>query len=163
MELDITRSDRGSSNPDLSLILPACKSVSSTLLIKYYLVYSFYIKKYEDKAGNKKEYQNLFYQLLEQSTSDPNEKQIIEKLKAEIQKETNEVKQGMILLDYVFKSHFILESLNKVLLLSKDPMDLGYFIFPIFALHNGIKKSYPKSSHNRRKEPIYIVAVLSDE
>jgi hypothetical protein len=54
MEIDITRSERGSSNPDLSLILPACKPISSTLLIKYFLVYSFYIKKYEDKAGNKK-------------------------------------------------------------------------------------------------------------
>jgi len=54
MDIDITRSERGSNSTDLSLILPACKSISSTLLIKYFLVYSFYIGKYHDKAGNKK-------------------------------------------------------------------------------------------------------------
>lgn len=68
----------------------------------------------------------------------------------------------MVMLNYAFKSNYILKSLNTVLLLSKDPMDLGYFIFPIFALHNGIKLSYPKSNNNKRKDPIYIVAVLSD-
>ena len=67
----------------------------------------------------------------------------------------------MLLVSYAFKINFILESLNKVLLLSKDPMDLGYFIFPIWGLNNGIKISYTKASYNRRKEPIYIVAVLS--
>ena len=71
MDIDITRSERGSNGTDLSLILPACKPISSTLIIKYFLVYSFYIGKYSDKGGNKREYQNLFYQLLEQSTEDP--------------------------------------------------------------------------------------------
>lgn len=47
-----------------------------------------------------------------------------------------------------------------MLLLSKDLKDLVYFIFPTFSLHNGIKDSYTKAKYNRRKDPIWIVAVL---
>lgn len=62
MDIDITRSERGtSSNSELSLILPACKDYSPTLIIKYFLIYSFYIGKYSDKNGDKLKYQQLFY------------------------------------------------------------------------------------------------------
>ena len=50
--------------------------------------------------------------------------------------------------------------MNKILLLSKDPKDLAYFIFPIYALHSGIKAKYSKAIYNKRKEPMYIVAAL---
>lgn len=63
-------------------------------------------------------------------------------------------------LNYAFKSSFIMEYLNKVLLLSNDPKDLAYFIFPIYAFHNSIKLSYQKASYNKRKDPVWIVAVL---
>ena len=55
-----------------------------------------------------------------------------------------------------------MESLNKVLLLSTDPKDLGFFIFPIYSLHNGIKVSYQKAGYKTRKDNIWIVAVLED-
>lgn len=66
----------------------------------------------------------------------------------------------MKLIDYIFQHGFILEYLNKVLLFSKDPKNLAYFIFPIHALHNGIKATYHKSSYTKRTDPIFIVAVL---
>jgi hypothetical protein len=160
MDLDITRSQRDSASEDRSLILPACRGVSPTLLIKYYLVYNFYIDKYGDKNSNKKQFQQLFYELLEKSSNEPAEKQLIEQLKAEVQKESNQARQSLLLINYAFKSQFILESLNKVLLLSKDPKDLSYFIFPIHSLHRGISAAYPKETYYRRKDPIFIVAVL---
>ena len=54
MDIDITRSQRGYKSSDQSLILSACRGIPATTLIRYYLVYSFYIAKYTDKKGNKK-------------------------------------------------------------------------------------------------------------
>lgn len=61
MDLDITRSARSSNSEDLSLLLPACKDISPTLITKYYLVYSFYMAKYNEKNSNKRDHQKLFY------------------------------------------------------------------------------------------------------
>ena len=70
MDIDITLSDRGSKSSDLSLLLPACKSIPATLIIRYFLVYSFYIAKYSDKKSSKKEFQALFYELLDKLSTD---------------------------------------------------------------------------------------------
>lgn len=160
MDIDITRSERGVNSDGLSLILPACKKYSPTLIIKYYLTYSFYISKYTDKNGDKRKYQQLFYDLISQMGKEQSETATISKLQSDIQKESNDAKQSLLILNYAFSSHFVLDYLNKVLLFSNDPKDLAYFIFPIYSLHNGIKLSYLKSTYNRRKDPIWIVAVL---
>lgn len=87
MDVDITRSERGTSaKSELSLLLPACKDYSPTLLIKYFLIYSFYIGKYTDKGADKPKYQQLFYELLGQVVKEPKEKELIAQLKADLQK-----------------------------------------------------------------------------
>lgn len=99
MDIDITRSQRGTSGTtDLSLILPACKTYSATLIIKYFLVYSFYIDKYTDKNGNKNKYQKLFYDVLQETAKQKEEKDAVAKLKADIQKEGGDAKQSLKLI-----------------------------------------------------------------
>ena len=89
MDFDITRSSRNSGGADQSLILPACKGISPTLITRYFLVYSFYIAKYSDKNSKKDEYRKYFFELLENSANEPGEKEMVEKLKSDIQKESN--------------------------------------------------------------------------
>ena len=46
LDLDVTRSTRGVNSSDVSLILPAAKNIPPNLIIRYFLIYSFYIEKY---------------------------------------------------------------------------------------------------------------------
>ena len=46
LDLDVTRSPRGVNSSDISLILPAAKNIPPNLIIRYFLIYSFYIEKY---------------------------------------------------------------------------------------------------------------------
>ena len=86
LDMDITRSERGGAHSETSLVLPASKSHSPTLIIKYFLVYSFYIGKYSDKGADKRKYQKLFYELLDEVAKEKQEKESVAQLKADIQK-----------------------------------------------------------------------------
>ncbi len=65
LDINLTESIRKSSNySELSLILPACKNCSHSLIIRYYLLYNFHINKYSEKSSDKRKFQDLFLRLI---------------------------------------------------------------------------------------------------
>lgn len=63
---------------------------------------------------------------------------------------------------HLFHDKFIIENLNNILLKSEDPKDIAHVAFPIAAIYQGIYRAY-LTTRSKKREPVYIVAVLDSE